>query len=97
MSAKLKELKDDALINVQVNKSYYFMVKLELFNVVEDIVNTVPEEAKDLDKILEKKYEDLTPKQRTVFTLSLLVAEIERVANKEGLFIEVDPSTITEE
>lgn len=97
MSAKLKELKDDALINVQVNKSYYFMVKLELFNAVEDIVNTVPEEAKDLDKILEKKYEDLTPKQRTVFTLSLLVAEIERVANKEGLFIEVDPSTITEE
>jgi DNA-directed RNA polymerase specialized sigma24 family protein len=97
MSTKLKELKDDALINVQVNKSYYFMVKLELFNAVEDIVNTAPEEAKDLDKILEKKYEDLTPKQRTVFTLSLLVAEIERVANKEGLFIEVDPSTITED
>lgn len=97
MSVKLKELKDDALINVQVNKSYYFMVKLELFNAVEDIVNTAPEEAKELDKILEKKYEDLTLKQRTVFTLSLLVAEIERVANKEGLFIEIDPSDITED
>lgn len=97
MSVKLKELKDDALVNVLVNKSYYFMVKLELFNAVESIVNENPEEAKDLDKILEKKYEDLTPKQKTVFTLSLLVAEIERVAHKEGLFIEIDPKDITED
>ena len=97
MSVKLKELKDDALINVLVNKSYYFMVKLELFNAVESIVNENPEEAKDLDKILEKKYEDLTPKQKTVFTLSLLVAEIERIAHKKGLFIETDPKDITED
>lgn len=97
MSVKLKELKDDALINVQVNKSYYFMVKLELFSAVDNIVNTAPDEAKDLDKILEKKYEELTPKQKTVFTLSLLVAEIERVALKENLFDEIDPSDITED
>jgi len=38
MSVKLKELKDDALIDVQVNKSYYFMVKLELFNAVERMI-----------------------------------------------------------
>jgi hypothetical protein len=95
--SKLKELKDDALINVLVNKSYYFMVKLELFKAVENIVNTAPEEAKELEKILEKKYEDLTPNQQTIFTLSLLIAEIERVANKENLFVEVDPKDITED
>lgn len=93
----LKELKDDALINVLVNKSYYFMVKLELFKAVENIVNTAPEEAKELEKILQKKYEDLTSNQKTIFTLSLMIAEIERVANKENLFIEIDPKDITQD
>jgi hypothetical protein len=93
----LKELKDDALINVLVNKSYYFMIKLELFKAVENIVNTAPEEAKELDKILEKKYDELTSNQQTVFTLSLLVAEIERIANKENLYVEVNPKDITED
>jgi hypothetical protein len=97
MSVKLKELKDDALIDVQVNKSYYFMVKLELFNAVERMINETPEEAKDLENIITKKYDELSVLQRTIYTLSLLVAEIERVATEKGLFIEVDPKDITED
>ena len=60
MSVKLKELKDDALIDVKVNKSYYFMVKLELFNAVERIISENPEEAKDLENIITKKYDELS-------------------------------------
>jgi hypothetical protein len=97
MSVKLKELKDDALIDVQVNKSYYFMVKLELFNAVERIISENPEEAKDLENIITKKYDELSVLQRTIYTLSLLVAEIERVAMEKGLFVEVDPKDITED
>jgi hypothetical protein len=97
MSVKLKELKDDALIDVQVNKSYYFMVKLELFNAVERIISENPEEAKDLENIITKKYDELSVLQRTIYTLSLLVAEIERVATEKDLFVEVDPKDITED
>jgi hypothetical protein len=97
MSVKLKELKDDALIDVKVNKSYYFMVKLELFNAVERIISENPEEAKDLENIITKKYDELSVLQRTIYTLSLLVAEIERVATEKDLFVEVDPKDITED
>jgi len=97
MSVKLKELKDDALINVQVNKSYYFMIKLELFNAVEHLVNESPEKAKDIENIITKKYEELSTAERTIYTLSLLVAEIERVATEKNLFQEIDPKDITED
>lgn len=97
MSNKLKELKDDALIDVQVNKSYYFMVKLELFNAVETMINEKPEEAKNIETIITRKYEELSTLEKTIYTLSLFVAEIERVALEKNLFVEIDPKDITED
>jgi hypothetical protein len=97
MSVKIKELKKDALINVQVNKSFYFMIKLELINAIERVLKDEPESGKDIENIITKKYEDMTPLLRNVFTLAILVAEIERVATVENLFDEIDPSSIKED
>jgi hypothetical protein len=87
---KLKELKDDALVNVIVNKTYYYMVKSELFKSVEKLINQSPELAKDLENILKKDFAKLSEEEKTIYTLSLLVAEIERVAEKEKLYKEYD-------
>jgi hypothetical protein len=91
--AKIKEIKDDAVINIQVNKSYYLMVKamsLQLFA-------SVTAEDKDayLKDLLTKEYKDLDEHQRSLFTVVLLLAEIETQATKQDLYEEKeinDPS-----
>ena len=55
--ATIKEIKDDAVINIQVNKSYYLMVKalsLQLFANV-----TVEDKDAYLKELLTKEYKDL--------------------------------------
>jgi len=91
--AKIKEIKDDALINIQVNKSYYLMVKalsLQLFANV-----TVEDKDAYLKELLTKEYKDLDEHQRSLFTIILLLAEIETQATKQDLYEEKevnDPS-----
>ena len=91
--AKIKEIKDDALINIQVNKSYYLMVKalsLQLFANV-----TVEDKDAYLKDLLTKEYKDLDEHQRSLFTIILLLAEIETQATKQDLYEEKevnDPS-----
>jgi hypothetical protein len=87
MSIKVKELKNDALINVAVNKNFYMMVKNSLyylFMLEKDL--KVKEES--LKKIKEASYDQLNDYEKTFYCLSLLIAEIERVAAIEKLYEE---------
>jgi hypothetical protein len=82
--ATVKEIKDDAIINIQVNKSYYLMVKalsLQLFT-------NISVENKDgyLKELLSKEYQDLNDEQRSLYTIILLLAEIETQATKQDLY-----------
>jgi len=36
-TAKVKELKDDAIVSVEVNKNFYLMVKAVLFQVFKEV------------------------------------------------------------
>ena len=85
---KVKEMKDDALIDVKVNKSFYLMSK----NVSLYLFKQFPEEEKkreeSLKKIIDGKYEDLNELERSFYTLTLLLAEMEEQAKKNDLYEE---------
>lgn len=78
MAVKVKELKDDALMNIEVNKSYYFMVKGLSFYLFNQI--NVEDKEAYLKKTLEEPYANLDDLQRSFYTVALLLAEIERQA-----------------
>jgi hypothetical protein len=86
MAIKVKELKDDAIIEVKVNKSYYLMVKAVLLH----LVTTITAEDKDayMKDAITKEYKDMDEIQRSFYTVSLLLAEIEQVATSKDLFVE---------
>ena len=86
MAIKVKELKDDAIIEVKVNKSYYLMVKCVLLH----LVTTITAEDKDayIKDAISKEYKDMDEIQRSFYTVSLLLAEIEQVAKTKDLFVE---------
>jgi hypothetical protein len=84
---KVKELKDDVVINIQVNKSFYLMTKAASFAVLQNM--NIPEKGDAYFKdIMNKQYNDLDEQQRAFYTLALLLAEIETQATKNNLFTE---------
>lgn len=86
MAIKVKELKDDAIIEVKVNKNFYLMTKSLSYY----LFTQISEENKDdyLKQIMEGKYEDMDDLQRSFYTVTLLLAEIERISKDNDLFIE---------
>ena len=57
MAIKVKELKDDAILSIKVNKSYYIMLKNSLYYLFTQIQLTGAEETeKSLAKIKEADY-----------------------------------------
>jgi hypothetical protein len=86
MSVKVKEIKDDALLNIQVNKSFYLMVKSLSFY----LFTNVDVENKDeyLKELMTKEFKDLDQSQQNIYTVILLLAEIERQASLNDQFIE---------
>jgi len=84
---KVKELKDDAIVKIPVSKGYYFMVK----NLAFDLVGKMIKEDKSEDYLKEignKPYNELDDNQKSLHTVTLLVAEIEAQAQLQGLFNE---------
>jgi hypothetical protein len=86
MPIKVKELKNDAIIDIKVNKNFYLMTKSVLLH----LVNNITAEDKDayIKEILSKEYKDMDEAQRSFYTVSLLLAEIEKVAKEKELFEE---------
>lgn len=87
MALKFKELNDDALIDIKVNKAYYMMVKNSLFYLLNEIKEDENKETliKNTTSI---KYEEMTDWQRIFHTLTLLIAEIEKQAKDKKLYTE---------
>jgi hypothetical protein len=84
---KVKELKDNAIIDIQVNKNFYLMVKAASFVILQGM--NIPEKGDDYFKqIVNNDYNSLDEQQRAFYTLALLLAEIESQATKNNLYIE---------
>ena len=86
MAIKVKEIKDDAIIDIKVNKAYYLMVKATSLY----IFKQMPEENREqyLKDSLTKEYKDLDEVQRAFRTITLLLSEIEQSASDQNLFDE---------
>ena len=84
---RAKELKDDAIINISVNKSFYLMAKAASFTILQEM--NIEEKGDEYFKnIITTKYEDLDDLQRTFYTIILVLAEIEKQATNNSLFEE---------
>ena len=90
---KIKEMKDDAILDIKVNKSFYLMSKAALMTLLMDIKD---ESEKDFQKfiksIVSKEYKDMNDKEKAFYTLTLLVGEIEKQASETKSFIEKEMS-----
>ncbi len=81
---KVQELKDDAIVDIKVNKAYYLMVKAVSFKLVKEMFDTNPD-PEYLKETMTKKYEEMDDLQRSFHTTALLLSEIEtqsRAQNK---------------
>jgi hypothetical protein len=88
MAVKTRELKDDILLDIKVNKTFYFMLKSSLFYLFQSAPGTPEEKAETFKKISKTEYKDLNEFERTFYTISLILAEIERLANATGGYVE---------
>ena len=84
---KAKELIDDAILEIKVNKSYYLMAKAASFTILQQM-NVVEKGEEYFKTIMTKQYEELDDLQRAFYTVILLLAEIERKATDENLYTE---------
>jgi len=78
MAIKIKEIKSDATISINVNKNYYMMAKPLSFYLFQQIGQKQNDEY--FTEIMNKPYADLDDLQRSFYTVALLLAEIETQA-----------------
>lgn len=84
---KVKELKEDAVVTIQVNRNYYFMVKNLSFKLIKEMYEKNPEESY-LKDCLTKNYNELDDLQRSFYTTTMLLAEIESKAKDQNMYVE---------
>lgn len=87
METKVKELKEDAIVNVKVNKVYYLMVKNTLYYLF-TLINQRENAEEILNKILSKQYNEHDDLEKAFYTITLLIAEIEKEAIAHNFFDE---------
>jgi squalene cyclase len=95
MAIKTKELKDDAIVSIQVNKNFYLMTKAVAFY----LYNQMPKEGTEeyIKACITKQYQDLDDLQRSFHTLTILLAEIEKQAKDADLYLEKEILEPTDE
>lgn len=91
-SVKTRELKDDAILDIKVNKTFYLMSKAALFNSFTGLHNSDVKADEFVKSIVSKEYKDMNDAERTFYTLTLLVGEIEKQATETKSFIEKEMS-----
>tara|TARA_R110000868_G_scaffold301901_1_gene562404 strand:- start:505 stop:816 length:312 start_codon:yes stop_codon:yes gene_type:complete len=86
MAIKTKELKDDAIVSVKINKNFYLMTKAVIFY----LYNQMPQEGIEeyIKSCVSKEYKDLDDLQRSFHTITILLAEIEKQAKDNDLYFE---------
>jgi hypothetical protein len=87
MAVTVKELKDDAIVEIKVNKSFYLMTKALSYFLFQTIKDD-NEREESLKKIMTGKYEDMNDFERSFYTVTLLLAEIEKQAQDNKLYEE---------
>lgn len=85
MAIKVREMKEDAIVSIQVNKSYYMMCKALSFFIVRQLDVEGQDPSAKLQEIMTKEYKELDEVQRSFYTIALLLAEIEKQAQEENL------------
>jgi hypothetical protein len=84
---KVKELKDDATLEITVNKNYYLMAKAASLTIIQSL--NIEEKGDEYFKeTITKNYADLDPMQRAFYTIVLLLSEIEKTATEKNLYVE---------
>ena len=86
MAIKVKEMKDDAIVEIKVNKNYYLMVKALSFYLFTQI--KVENKDEYIKQIMTTEYKDLDDLQRSFYTTALLLAEIEKTTTDKNLYDE---------
>lgn len=84
---KAKEMKDDAIVQIPISKGYYMMVKALAYNLVSKLLSENKSEDY-LNAIGTKDYVELDDDQRSLRTVTLLVAEIEAQAKHQNKYVE---------
>jgi hypothetical protein len=84
---KVKELKDDVLIDIKVNKSFYIMLKSTLYYLFQQETDDAKRET-SLKTIMSGKYEDMNELERSFYTITIMLAEIEKVAKEKDAYVE---------
>ena len=87
MAVTVKELKDDAIVEIKVNKSFYLMTKALSYFLFQTIKDD-NEREESLKKIMTGKYEHMNDFERSFYTVTLLLAEIEKQAQDNKLYDE---------
>ena len=87
MAVKVKELKEDVILDIQVNKAYYMMLKSTLFYLFQQESDTNKRE-ESLKTIMTGKYENMNDLERSFYTITILLAEIEKVAKEKDAYDE---------
>jgi hypothetical protein len=95
MAVKVKELKDDILVDVKISKNYYMMLKATLYYLFSSIEESDRE--KNITAIKDKKYVDMNEFERSFYTLTLLIAEIEKIAVEQNQYEEKEILEPTDE
>lgn len=87
MAIKVKELKDDALMDIKVNKAYYLMLKSTLFHLFNQIAD-VKEREESLKKVMAADYAKMNDWERSFYTITIMLADIEKVAGETDKYQE---------
>lgn len=87
MAIKVKELKDDALLDVKVNKNYYMMLKNSLAFIFQYIPGG-DDKTESLDRIMNAKVAEMDHAEMSFYTITLMLAEIEKIAKDQELYDE---------
>lgn len=79
MPVNVKEMKDNTILEIKVNKNYYLMARALSFNLVQIMQEKNPDDDY-LKNVMTKPYEELDDLQRSFYTIALLLAEMENQA-----------------
>ena len=86
---KVKDLKEDAMMDIKVNRSFYLMAKAASYTILQSMgIQEMKNGDEYFKKVMNEKYEDLDDTQRAFYTIILLLAEIEKQATENNLYVE---------
>lgn len=87
MPVKVKELKDDAVLEITCTKALYIMMKNALLYIFNDKF-AAKDPAEHLKSLTSNDYNSMSDPEKAFYTLLLMIAEVEQKALAKDLFME---------